>query len=100
MMKYFIVSLTFFCSCVFAADMPEMAKVKNCVGCHAVESTLVGPAFVDVANRYRGFKDAPQTLSEKILQGSTGEWGSVSMPPQNITKEEAIKLAKYILKLR
>lgn len=30
-----------------------LAKAKNCLACHAVDKKLVGPAYKDVAAKYR-----------------------------------------------
>jgi cytochrome c len=38
------------------ADEPGLALMKqsDCFNCHAVETKIVGPAFLDVAKKYRG----------------------------------------------
>ena len=37
-----------------AADMPEIAKKNGCVACHKIDAKLVGPSWMDVANKYKG----------------------------------------------
>ena len=44
----------------------ELAKQKNCLACHAVDKKLVGPAWKDVAAKYRGQKGAEAKLVEKV----------------------------------
>lgn len=40
----------------------------------------MGPALHDVAAKYAGREDAATYLKHKILDGSTGVWGTVPMP--------------------
>jgi cytochrome c len=82
------------------ADAEALAKAKGCFACHAVNAKQVGPAFKDVANKYAGKPDAVAHLSERIKKGGVGEWGNVPMPPQNVTDEEAKKLAEWVLSFK
>ncbi len=74
-----------------------LAKSKNCMACHAIEKKLVGPAYKDVAAKYKGDAKAPAMLAEKIKAGGKGVWGQIPMPPNNVTPEEAAKLAAWVL---
>jgi cytochrome c len=74
-----------------------LAKAKNCMSCHAIDKKLVGPAYKDVAAKYKGDAKAPAMLAEKIKAGGKGVWGPVPMPPNNVTPEEASKLAAWVL---
>jgi cytochrome c len=76
----------------------ELAKQKNCLACHAADKKLVGPAYKDVAAKYKGDKDAVAKLSKKIREGGVGVWGQVPMPanPQ-VNEQEAQSLAKWVL---
>lgn len=79
----------------------ELAKSKNCLGCHTVEKKLVGPAYKDIAKKRAGDKGADAALAQKILKGSKGEWGGPEMPPNTAVSEaEATTLAKWILSLK
>ena len=76
----------------------DLAKSKNCMGCHTVEKKLVGPSYKDVAKKYAGQKDAADKLAVKIKQGSSGVWGNVVMPANaQIAEADAKKLATWIL---
>ena len=77
----------------------ELASSKACLACHAVDKKLVGPAFKDVAAKYKGDKGAGAKLSESILKGSTGKWGPIPMPANNVSPAEASTLAKWVLSL-
>ncbi len=74
-----------------------LAKAKNCMACHAVDKKLVGPAYKDVAAKYKSDKGAVAMLAAKIKSGGKGVWGEVPMPPNNVTPEEATKLATWVL---
>lgn len=74
-----------------------LAKAKNCLACHAVDKKLVGPAYKDVAAKYKGDKGAVAALAAKIKAGGKGVWGEIPMPPNNVTDDEAKKLATWVL---
>jgi cytochrome c len=74
-----------------------LAKAKNCMACHAIDKKLVGPAYKDVAAKYKADKGAVATLATKIKTGGKGVWGEVPMPPNNVTPEEATKLATWVM---
>jgi len=82
------------------ADAEALAKAKGCYACHDVNAKKVGPSYKDMANRYAGKADAVDYLADKIKRGGAGVWGSVPMPPQNVTDEEAKKLAEWIISLK
>ena len=74
-----------------------LAKAKNCMACHAIDKKLVGPAYKEVAAKYKGDKGAAATLAAKVKAGGKGVWGEIPMPPNNVTPEEATKLATWVL---
>lgn len=81
-----------------ALASPELAKSKNCMGCHAVERKLVGPAYRDIAKRYANDPTAADVLADRIVQGGSGVWGVIPMPANpRISADEAHKLARWIL---
>ncbi len=79
----------------------QLAKEKNCLACHSVDSKLVGPAYKDVAAKYKGDKSAEAKLATKIQKGGSGVWGQIPMPanPQ-VSEAEAKTLAKWVLSLK
>ena len=79
----------------------DLAKSKNCMACHAVETKLVGPAYKDVAKKYAGQKDAEEKLAQKVMKGGSGVWGPMAMPPNpQVSAAEAQTLVKWILTLK
>ena len=81
----------------FAADPAELAKSKNCLACHTVDKKVVGPAYKEVAAKYKGQKDAVAKLSEKVIKGGSGVWGTMPMPANNVTPDEAKTLVTWVL---
>ena len=75
-----------------------LAAAKNCLACHNVDKKVVGPAYKDVAAKYRGDKTAPARLATKVMEGGGGVWGVVKMPsnPQ-VSEAEARKLVAWVL---
>ena len=77
-----------------------LAKAKNCFSCHNVDKKVVGPSYKDVAAKYKGDAKAVDTLAGKIKAGGKGVWGPIPMPPNNVTPEEAKKLATWVLSIK
>lgn len=99
-MKSVIVSALIAAGVVMSAPAfanADLAKAKNCLSCHAADKKVVGPSYQDVAKKYAGQKDAEAKLAEKIQKGGSGVWGNVPMPPNNVTPEEAKKLAAWVM---
>jgi cytochrome c len=79
----------------------ELAQKNACTACHAVDKKLVGPAYKDVANKYRTDDKAAAKLEEKVKKGSVGVWGQVPMPPNSQVSDADVKsLVKWILSLK
>jgi cytochrome c len=81
-----------------AAASEELAKKHNCLVCHTVDKKVVGPAYKEVAAKYRGDKAAEGKLFEKVKKGGVGVWGQVPMPPNATVPDADIKtLVKWVL---
>ena len=74
-----------------------MAKAKGCTACHDLKKKLVGPAYADVAKKYKADAKGQETMVASILKGSQGKWGPIPMPPNKVTDDEAKKLAAWVL---
>jgi cytochrome c len=75
----------------------DLAKAKNCMGCHAIDRKVLGPGFKEVAAKYKGQKDAAAVLAGKIQKGSNGAWGPIAMPPNPVSDAEAKSLAQWVM---
>ena len=81
-----------------AQAQEELAKKHACFACHAVDKKLVGPAYKDVAAKYRGDSGAEAKLVDKVKKGSQGTWGQVPMPPNASVPDADVRaLVKWIL---
>jgi cytochrome c len=71
---------------------------RDCLSCHAREKESVGPSFTAVAERYAGQAGINEQLAEKIVAGTSGEWGDYSMPPHTqMSAQQATAMASWIV---
>lgn len=78
----------------------DIAKKNGCMACHGVDKKIVGPAFKDIAAKYRSDSGAAANLAKQVRIGSKGVWGGVAMPPQaGIGDDDLNKVVAWILKL-
>jgi len=83
---------------VHAGSALALAKQQGCLGCHAAGTKLVGPAYQDVAARYKDQPDAVAMLVKSIREGGSGKWGEIAMPPQaQLSPAQARQLASWVL---
>jgi cytochrome c len=81
-----------------AAADEALAKKHNCLACHTVDKKNVGPAYKDIAKKYKG-QNVAAKLEEKVKKGGQGVWGPVPMPPNPAVPDADIKtLVDWILK--
>ncbi|MDE2400298.1 MAG: c-type cytochrome [Burkholderiales bacterium] len=79
----------------------ELAQKKACLACHGIDKKVIGPAYLDVAKKYKGQKDAEAKLVQKVLKGGSGVWGTVPMPANaQVNEAEAKQLVTWILSLK
>jgi cytochrome c len=78
----------------------SLATQYNCLACHGVANKIVGPAFKDVATKYKGDSGAVLALAGKVKNGGSGNWGPIPMPPNTAVSDANIDiLVKWILAL-
>ena len=83
------------------AKAEAMMKKHGCAACHAIDKKLVGPSYLDVANKYRNDKGAAANLAKKVKAGGSGVWGQIPMPPNAAVSDADIKdLVEWILTLK
>lgn len=56
-----------------------MMKKSDCFTCHSVNAKIIGPAYKDVAKKYRNVPNAEAKLVEKVKAGGSGNWGAIPM---------------------
>ncbi len=92
-------ALTFSAGSAFADGEAALTK-GGCMACHAKDKKLVGPAFKDIAAKYKG-QDVSAKLMDKVRKGGSGVWGPVPMSPNPVAKidDAGLKEAvEFILK--
>ncbi|MCX8524389.1 c-type cytochrome [Chryseobacterium formosus] len=75
----------------------DLIEASDCMACHNIDERLIGPSYKEIAAKYSE-KDL-EILASKIIEGGSGNWGSVPMQPHpQISKEDTKKMVEYILK--
>lgn len=83
-----------------------LARKSGCLSCHAVDKKVVGPAWRDVAKRYKDDPNAKSKLINKVSKGGRGNWtdvvGPAAMPPYSprVTDENIAQLVEFVLSLK
>ena len=76
-----------------------LAKKHNCLACHTLDKKSVGPAYKEIAKKYKGQAGIEAKLAEKVKKGGQGVWGPVPMPPNAAVPDADIKkLVDWVLK--
>jgi cytochrome c len=74
-----------------AGDPLALATQSGCMACHQVETKVVGPAYKEVAAKYKGDAAALDMLIGKVKGGGVGTWGPIPMPPNAHVSDENIR---------
>lgn len=83
-----------------AAGQAMMQK-DGCAACHTLDKKVVGPAYQDVAAKYKGDAGAFAKLTQKVKAGGAGVWGPVPMPPNaQVADSDIAALVSWILALK
>ncbi len=81
------------------ADHPGLTLIRksDCFNCHAANRKLVGPSFVEIADKYRDQSHQLAQSVKRVLEGSTGVWGKIGMlPHQQHTESEVTQMVQYV----
>ncbi|AKD58719.1 PKD domain-containing protein [Spirosoma radiotolerans] len=89
-----------FSEATYLSTGQTLMEKSDCKACHFTDKKSVGPAFTDVAKRYKNDANAVASLSNKIIKGGGGSWGDAIMTahPQ-LAMPDANEIVKYILTL-
>jgi cytochrome c len=81
-----------------ATGMGLLAKYK-CQSCHSPQAdpSTQGPSWRAIAKKYASDSEANIELQSSILNGSSGAWGSNTMPSFDIPQADLKKLVEWIL---
>jgi Cytochrome c551/c552 len=79
----------------------EMIGALDCTTCHKINEKNIGPSYTEVAQKYEANDANIDMLAKKIIEGGSGNWGSVPMTPHpGLSADSAKTMVKYILSLR
>jgi cytochrome c len=79
----------------------NLISKSDCLACHKDDAKLVGPAYIDVANKYENNSKNVDFLVNKIIKGGAGSWGQIPMSPHpNLSSADAREMVNYILSLK
>ena len=83
------------------AQAPQiLLQQYKCYICHADNESKTGPAYVDVATRYRSNPQVIPILTAAIRKGAHGS-GPWHMPPHpEVSDADAKRMVHYILSLK
>jgi sulfite dehydrogenase len=86
---------------VESADGPRLATKYGCLGCHNPDMKIVGPAYREIASKYRTDGEAAAKIEQQIHKGGSGKWGPIIMPPfPQVSPAETKILTGWILGLK
>lgn len=73
---------------------------SDCKSCHLMDKKSAGPGYKEVAAKYKTDPHAVDYLTNKIIRGGAGVWGTTEMAahPQ-LSLEDARKMVEFILAL-
>ena len=104
-------TLMLFAVSSMAVEMPDLAKKHGCTTCHATDHMVIGPAWQDVALKYKHqttfvYSEESYPLEDglvrKVSFDGKGNWGASLMPPNDpdeLQQDEIRQLVRSILKL-
>lgn len=103
-MKYSLLSFTLLSAlalpafaAVDAAKAIDLAQKNACLSCHSADHKVVGPAYKDVATKYKGNAKALDLLMKKVKTGGSGVWGPMAMPPSAIKEADLKVVIEWVL---
>lgn len=85
------------------AEAPGLILMKSadCFNCHAPEHRVVGPALVEIADKYRGVAGALEASADRVQKGSSGEGGPIPMLPHgHHSRAQVIEMISWVYSLK
>jgi cytochrome c len=78
----------------------RLIRQSDCLNCHAQQRSLVGPSFLEIANKYRDQADAFDRAVGRVVSGSTGVWGKVPMLPHSqLPLDDVRQMVDYVFSM-
>jgi len=81
-------------------DGKNLMLSLDCKSCHKENEKSVGPAYMQVSQKYQKNKDAMNYLIQKIIKGGAGVWGEVAMPAHpTLPQGDAQQIVSWVMSL-
>jgi cytochrome c len=85
-----------------AVDMAAglaLANKSGCMACHNENVKVLGPAYKDVAAKYKGKPEMEAKLIDKVKKGGSGVWGPIPMTPNSpkVSDADIKTLVEWVL---
>lgn len=79
----------------------NLVQTLDCKSCHKETVKSVGPAYLQVAQKYSRDKTAAMNhLTQKIIKGGSGVWGEVAMPAHpTLSAGDVQQIVSWVLSL-
>ena len=78
-----------------------LMRASTCFSCHLTDTASAGPAYKTVALKYKDDPAASERLAQKVLNGGTGVWGQLPMPPHpQHTLDQIRRMVGWVLALK
>src|SRR5687768_241135 len=78
----------------------KLIAKNDCKTCHNAKVQTVGPAYLHIAQKYPYNDESVTMLTDKIIKGGTGVWGTQMMSPHpELPVTDAQEMVRYILSL-
>jgi cytochrome c len=82
-------------------DGKALIAASDCLTCHKEHEKIIGPAYADVAKKYKNTDENVAMLVSKVIAGGQGNWGEIPMSAHpNLSNEDAEAMVKYILSIK
>jgi cytochrome c len=83
----------------FSTGLNLMNK-SDCKSCHLMDKKSVGPAYLDIAKKYKNNPAEQERIASKIITGGAGVWGDHAMSAHpGISAQNAATIVTYIMSL-
>lgn len=93
-------------SLAMTPELPHDAQTLGCDNCHAMTHKMLGPGWLQIAQRYRATRNDPatlETLVKKVSRGGAGNWGTVPMvasDPAGLRQDKIRSVVTWVLNLQ
>ncbi|HXE48506.1 MAG TPA: c-type cytochrome [Ramlibacter sp.] len=83
------------------ADAAQAAiKESGCLTCHAVDKKKIGPAFKDVAKKYKGKADGAESVTKQLTTKPMVDAGGEKVPHKSLKNADSVSnVVQWILSL-